>query len=173
MLPSGLAIRCDDCDVCYGGRSWALGVIRWFVSHVASRVATAAGVLAGVTDGGVVTFKGVPYGASTAGSNRFRPPQPVEAWDGVLDASFYRDACPQPPIVGELAPEVERLIDYVLVAGDRFGENCLSVNVWTPAVDDARRPVMVWFHGGSQTVGSGNMPIYDGANLARRGAPSW
>jgi para-nitrobenzyl esterase len=132
-------------------------------------VGTAAGVVAGVNDGEVVAFKGVPYGASTAGSNRFRPPQPVEAWDGVLDASFYRDACPQPPIVGELAPEVERLIDYVLVAGDRFGENCLSVNVWTPAVDGARRPVMVWFHGGSQTVGSGNMPIYDGTNLARRG----
>jgi para-nitrobenzyl esterase len=132
-------------------------------------VVTAAGVVAGVTSNEVVAFKGIPYGASTAGSNRFRPPQPVEAWDGVRDASCYRDACPQPTIVGELAPEVERLIDYLVVAGDRFGEDCLSVNVWTPAADDARRPVMVWFHGGSQTVGSGNMPIYDGANLARRG----
>jgi para-nitrobenzyl esterase len=61
------------------------------------------------------------------------------------------------------------VVGYVLIAGDRFGENCLSVNVWTPAVDDGRRPVMVWLHGGSQTAGSANIPIYDGANLARSG----
>ena len=72
-------------------------------------------------------------------------------------------------MLGELAADVEHLIEYALVAGDRFGEDCLTVNVWTPAADDSGRPVMVWFHGGGQTIGSGNMPIYDGSNLARVG----
>ena len=72
-------------------------------------------------------------------------------------------------MLGELPADVERLIEYALVAGDRFGEDCLTVNVWTPAADDSGRPVMVWFHGGGQTIGSGNMPIYDGSNLARVG----
>ena len=133
------------------------------------RAATSAGLVAGVDAHGVVSFKGVPYGASTGGSNRFRPPQPVEPWGGVLDASSYSDACPQPSMLGELPADVERLIEYALVAGDRFGEDCLTVNVWTPAADDSGRPVMVWFHGGGQTIGSGNMPIYDGSNLARVG----
>jgi para-nitrobenzyl esterase len=136
-------------------------------SRVEARVS--GGVVAGLADAGVVAFKGVAYGASTAGPNRFRAPQPVEPWHGVRDASSYTDACPQPSLAGLLAPELERIVEYVLVAGDRFGEDCLSVNVWTPGVDDARRPVMVWFHGGGQTVGSGNMAIYDGANLARAG----
>ena len=125
--------------------------------------------IAGVESAGVVAFKGVPYGASTGGSNRFRPPQPVEPWDGTLDASGFAEACPQPSLAGAVASELEPVIGYVLIAGDHFGEDCLSVNVWTPAVDDGRRPVMVWLHGGSQTAGSANIPIYDGANLARSG----
>jgi para-nitrobenzyl esterase len=107
----------------------------------------------------VVAFKGVPYAAPPVGGLRFRPPQPVEPWDGVRDALALPPSCPQPR---------QRPAGWTQEGAE--SEDCLYLNVWTPAVaDGGRRPVMVWFHGGGYAIGSGSWPLYDGANLVRRG----
>ncbi|MEW5688137.1 MAG: carboxylesterase family protein [Pseudomonadota bacterium] len=118
-------------------------------------VETAQGRVRGREVDGIRVFKGLRYGASTGGENRFRPPQPPPRWTGVLDAIDYGDQAPQPR--GPLA------------AAGAMSEDCLRINVWTPGLDGARRPVMVWFHGGGFEAGSGSSPLYDGARLSRRG----
>jgi para-nitrobenzyl esterase len=123
-------------------------------------VMTTSGRVAGFDDAGVQRFLGIPYGASTAGAGRFRPPVAPEPWRDVRDATAFGPACPQPSMAlagitgGEAEPQ---------------SEDCLVLNVFTPAADDAARPVMVWFHGGAWTMGSGAGPQYDGSRLATRG----
>jgi len=119
-------------------------------------VRTNAGTVRGTTEKDVLTFKGIHYGASTEGNGRFLPPQPPEPWEGVFDATEYGQTAPQ---YGSLAvPDVNQ------------GEDCLVLNVWTPAVGDGGgRPVMVWLHGGGYSSGSGSESTYNGANLANRG----
>jgi para-nitrobenzyl esterase len=115
----------------------------------------------GASDGGVRIFKGVPYGASTAGANRFMPPVRPTAWTGVRDAVAYGPRAPQP-----FRPMIPEIGDALTGSGP-MDEDCLRLNVWTPATGAGRRPVMVWFHGGGQRTGSGNSIFYDGAGLAR------
>ncbi len=123
-------------------------------------VETASGKLRGELHGTVASFKGIRYGASTAGANRFMPPQKVAPWSGVQDALQLGVRCPQLP--STLIAEID--------ATDRkepMGEDCLRLNVWTPEAGHARRrPVMVWLHGGRFSSGSGGFTIFDGANLA-------
>jgi para-nitrobenzyl esterase len=112
---------------------------------------TRAGRVRGSIDNGVSVFKGIPYGADTARA-RFRPPGPVDSWKGVRDALEYGASCPQTR------------------GSERTSEDCLVLNVWTPALrDGAKRPVMVYFHGGEFSTGSGSSPLYDGVRLCRRG----
>ena len=125
-------------------------------------VETAAGRLRGRAREGVVTFKGIRYGASTAGVNRFQPPVKPQSWTGVVDAFEYGPRAWQPSRA--MIPE----IGDALTGSGPMGEDCLRVNVWTPAADRGRRPVMVWFHGGGQRTGSGNSIFYDGTELARK-----
>ncbi len=125
-------------------------------------VETAAGRLRGRAREGVVTFKGIRYGASTAGVNRFQPPVRPQPWTGIVDAFEYGPRAWQP--VRAMIPE----IGDALTGSGPMDEDCLRVNVWTPAVDRGRRPVMVWFHGGGQRTGSGNSIFYDGSELARK-----
>jgi para-nitrobenzyl esterase len=131
-------------------------------------VETTNGRIRGVETDGIVVFRGVPYGASTAGENRFMPPRPPVAWPGVRDALDYAGQAPQsrlgPPPRAEMAdfsgppdssPETE---------------DCLTLNVWTPAADSAaRRPVMVWLHGGAFSFGSANGLRLQGMRLCRNG----
>ena len=128
-------------------------------------VETASGRVAGITSGGVHVFKGIPYGASTAGANRFMPPRKPEPWTGVREATAYAGRSPQAP-AGAQRPELATVwgpVDTLPV-----GEDCLTLHVWTPALDNSKRPVMVWLHGGAFSYGSANSPRYDSTNLARR-----
>ena len=128
---------------------------------------TASGRVRGVDVRGIKTFKGIPYGASTSGRNRFMPPVEPVKWTGVRDALDYGQSAPQ------RNPDAPAPAARLAVAADGLpaeGEDCLVLNVWTPAVNDNRkRPVMVWCHGGGFATGSGSSPGTDGTNLARRG----
>ena len=126
---------------------------------------TASGKIRGATSDGVRVFKGIPYGASTAGANRFMPPGKPEPWTGVRDTLVYAGRAPQASS-GPQRPEVAGVwgpVDKLPV-----GEDCLTLHVWTPNLDNAKRPVMVWLHGGAFSYGSANSPRYDGSRLARR-----
>ena len=128
-------------------------------------VETASGRVKGVTSGGVHVFKGIPYGASTAGPNRFMPPHKPAPWAGVREATAYAGRSPQAPAAPQ-RPELATVwgpVDTLPV-----GEDCLTLHVWTPGLDNARRPVMVWLHGGAFSYGSANSPRYDSKRLARR-----
>jgi para-nitrobenzyl esterase len=140
-------------------------------------VKTSCGMIRGYLNQDVYTFRGVRYGASTAGPNRFMPPQPPEPWTEIRDASGYGYRAPQtnPATAGGAAPESE--LTRILWASDGYrvappeSEDCLFLNVWTPSLDPAeKRPVMVWLHGGGFSSGSSSDLLYDGTNLARRGA---
>ncbi|HEX3882647.1 MAG TPA: carboxylesterase/lipase family protein [Stellaceae bacterium] len=130
-------------------------------------VEISSGQLRGVTAAGIHAFKGIPYGASTAGANRFMPPQPPAPWSGVRDAVEYRGHAPQSPLRAEKRPELATTLGPPDATAE--GEDCLSLNIWTPGLDNARRPVMVWLHGGAFAYGSGNRAVTAGENLARRG----
>ena len=124
-------------------------------------VETANGSVQGTTREGIRIFRGMRYGASTAGANRFRPPRPPDPWTGVFEATTY----------GDTAPQTFTRLALGGTKGNRppLGEDCLRLNVWTPGCDDARRPVMVWLHGGGFEAGTGSMLLYDGTRVARRG----
>lgn len=110
----------------------------------------------------MAAFRGLRYGASTAGANRFQPPAPLAPWTGVRDALEKGPRAWQP-----FRPMIPEIGDALTGSGP-MDEDCLNLNVWTPAADGGRRPVMVWFHGGGQRTGSGNSIFYDGTELARK-----
>ena len=111
---------------------------------------TRYGRVRGLREQGVLVFRGVRYGADTA-PRRFQAALAPAPWRGVADAAAYGAAAPQTK------------------AEERTSEDCLFLNIWTPALDGARRPVMVYLHGGAHAHGSGSDPLYDGGNLVRRG----
>jgi para-nitrobenzyl esterase len=123
-------------------------------------VETASGKIRGQMIDRVSAFKGIPYGASTAGANRFMPPVKPAAWGGVLDTVDWGPEAPQGPHTE--IPEVAATIPKTGVS-----EDCLHLNVWTNSLS-GKKPVMVWLHGGGFTSGSGSYSIYDGANMARK-----
>lgn len=128
---------------------------------------TEAGQVCGFVRRGISTFRGIPYGASTAGVRRFRPAAKPEPWKGIRSSLTYGYVCPQEPRPHWDKDEVA----FVYQWDDGFpNEDCLRVNVWTPGLDGRKRPVMVWLHGGGFSTGSAHdMKTYDGENLARRG----
>jgi para-nitrobenzyl esterase len=114
-------------------------------------VRTRSGRVRGFVDRGMQVFRGIPYGADT-GPRRFQPPAREPSWRGVRDATRFGAACPQRG------------------AADAGSEDCLVLNVTTPAPGDGkRRPVLVYIHGGGYTTGSGSDPLYDGVALCTRG----
>jgi para-nitrobenzyl esterase len=130
-------------------------------------VDTAAGKVQGISTTGIKEFKGIPYGAPTGGKNRCMPPQKPAAWTGVRECFGHGPICPQ--TLASLNSNYAMMIQWDLHVGG-MGEDCLSLNVWTPGVNDGgKRAVMVSFHGGGFATGSGNGAGYDGAQLAKFG----
>jgi len=131
-------------------------------------VETNCGKLRGSLENGINVFKGVPYAQPPEGDLRFRAPQKLKPWAGVRDAFKFGDRSMQDDNAFALPPALLKII-----AGREMqpmSENCLVLNVWTPAVNDGRkRPVMFWCHGGAFIAGSGDSPWYDGTNLSRKG----
>lgn len=138
-------------------------------------VETATGRVRGFTSRGVAIFRGIPYGMSTTGPNRFMPPQKPEPWPGVRNCFSYGHSCPEggTGVIENDARGRNTDEDEFLVYRNHGwvrGEDCLRLNVWTgsPATYARKRPVMVYMHGGGFTGGSGNdLLSYDGENLAR------
>jgi para-nitrobenzyl esterase len=119
---------------------------------------TTCGLVEGRERRGVLLFAGIPYAAPPVGARRFRAPEPPDRWQGVRDARRFGPAAPQPKGEGMTAnPNV------------RWDEDCLTLNVCTPALDGPRRPVLVWIHGGGFRTGQGATPWYDGTSFALRG----
>jgi para-nitrobenzyl esterase len=135
----------------------------------------AQGKLRGYRKGGIHAFKGVPYGASTAGAGRFQAAKPAPPWSGVRDATQFGPSAPQfavPMATGAGQPPGIPPMTTLLGWGtdSNKDEDCLVLNIWTPAVNDhKKRPVMFRIHGGSYVIGSGSWPQSDGAAVARRG----
>jgi para-nitrobenzyl esterase len=132
-------------------------------------VETTAGKVRGLVMDGIQSFKGIPYGASTAGANRFMPPQKPLPWAGVKEVTQYGSSCPQFP-----RGQRPDLIKMIRAGGldevnPHRGEDCLVLNVWTRGSGGGqKRPVMIYFHGGAYIGGTGGAPFYDGSKLARQ-----
>jgi para-nitrobenzyl esterase len=122
---------------------------------------TRSGRLEGDEQDGLIVFKGVPFAAAPDGSRRWLAPEKPALWTGVRDARRFGAVAFQNPVTNQAlaAMKIEQA----------QSEDCLNLNLWTPGLDGARRPVMVWIHGGGFTIGSGSQEIYNGSVLARRG----
>jgi para-nitrobenzyl esterase len=129
---------------------------------------TNSGRVRGFIRGGIFTFRGIPYGDTTAGANRFMPPRKPQPWTNVRDSRTYGPTCPQPPRRNLYTAEVD---EFMLERENGHpGEDCLCLNIWTPALDGKARPVMFWLHGGGFFgQSSQGLSSYDGENLSRRG----
>ena len=118
-------------------------------------VKTDAGSVLGVQQGGLRVYTGIPFAAPPTGELRWKPPAPVKPWDGVKETKIFSPACPQPTAA-----------DPTL----NMSEDCLYLNVWTPAKSaDEKLPVMVFFYGGAFGKIAGSMPLYNGTALAEKG----
>ena len=136
-------------------------------------VQTDAGRVQGLMDRGIAAFKGVRYAAPPVGELRFMPPKPPAPWATIQDAAALAAPCmqmysPGGPRQSDFSTEMQSLFPTGPETR-QDNEDCLFLNVWTPAADAKKRPVMFWIHGGGHAYGSGGWPAYDGRNLAAKG----
>jgi len=129
------------------------------LNSVTPTVKISNGILQGVDESGIRTFKGVPFAAAPVGNLRWREPQPVSNWTGVRKADKFGPRAMQLAVFGDMN-----------FRSDGMSEDCLYLNVWTPAQKaDEKLPVLVYFYGGGFMAGDGSEPRYDGESIARRG----
>ena len=122
-------------------------------------VKTSYGILEGLDISGIKTFKGVPFAAPPTGDNRWREPQPLQPWQGIRECHDYAPDPMQEPIFGDMN-----------FGADSISEDCLYLNIWTPAITmNEKLPVLIYFNGGGLMAGSGSEPRYAGMAMARRG----
>jgi para-nitrobenzyl esterase len=126
----------------------------------ADRIKTANGVVEGMTEqSGIHVFRGIPFAAPPVGDLRWKAPQPVKDWAGVRSATQFGPRCMQ-----------RRVFNDMVFRSNGVSEDCLYLNVWTPAASASeRRPVLVYFYGGGYVAGDGSEPRYDGESMARKG----
>ncbi|MHA2281227.1 MAG: carboxylesterase/lipase family protein [Promethearchaeota archaeon] len=122
-------------------------------------IETKTGKIQGYKENGLEIFKGIPFAEPPIGNLRFSPPVKKQSWDGILKAKEYGPCSFQghselEQYLGKLEPE---------------SEDCLTLNIWTPGIDNKQRAVMFWIHGGAFMIGGGTDPMYDGSALALRG----
>jgi len=126
---------------------------------ISSQVEVAGGIVEGVVQDDIVTFKGIPFAAPPIGELRWKAPQPVVPWQGVKDASNFAPG-----------PMQDASFGASLGGPQSVSEDCLYLNVWTGAKNvNEKRPVMVWIYGGGFGIGMTSSPTYDGTNLAKKG----
>lgn len=116
------------------------------------------GQLQGIAEQGIEIYKGIPYAAAPVGQNRWREPQAVAVWSGVREATRFGNDCMQKPFASDAAP-----------LGETPAEDCLYLNVWTPADKAKPAPVLIWIHGGGYVNGGASPAVYDGAEFAKAG----
>lgn len=141
----------DSGEASDGGRDAGSQACGADVAPAEGVVVTSTGAVSGTKTGDVYRWLGIPYGRSPTGAMRWRAPEPVSCWTGIRAATTFGPSCAQ---LDEDGGVVGR-------------EDCLTVNVWAPSGSSAA-PVMVWIHGGGNTVGSGSDPLFDGHELAAR-----
>lgn len=130
---------------------------------------TGGKIVGTVDDSGVKKFLGIPYAASTAGENRWKAPQPVQTWDGILSCADFR------PIVIQNQPEpfdpwtAEYVDAGYTIDNGKISEDSLNLNIWTAAEENAKAPVIVYIHGGANVSGSGQNDVYKGDDIAKKG----
>ncbi|UOR02374.1 carboxylesterase family protein [Leucobacter allii] len=135
---------------------------------------THLGKVQGLEVDGINRFLGLQYAQAPVGELRFQAPVDPDPWEGIAEAVFYGP----PAYQAVLGRGNEVVSDFALSQMTAMptaqhvklaSEDCLSLNVWTPGIDNAKRPVFVWFHGGAFAFGAGDEPMYEGSRLARRG----
>lgn len=129
---------------------------------MAPQVTTTLGKLQGAEDDGCAVFRGVPFAQPPVGELRWRPPEPLDPWNEIRDATEFSASAMQRQLGGDVG-------DLIGIPAQTQSEDCLYLNIWTPACDRHKRPVMVWIHGGGNVVGSGTQPRIDGRRLAMTG----
>ena len=125
-------------------------------------VETRYGRVEGLEEDGLSVFRGIPFAQPPIGEKRWLAPVPAEPWPDVRDAKAFGPCAIQSTIPGAVG-------ELIGIATGETSEDCLYLNVWTPACDSNKRPVMVWIHGGGNTVGSGSQPRVNGQHLAKTG----